>query len=814
VSEFTEGRRVPGWLGRERVSLSRRDAELVHYPRAAMNSILIAFLLPVLSDHGTGAPPGAGPRVTPSSWTSARDAAPSVSIDVDAAGTTWVRGRTYKAAFSAERAEYIPFLGSRAPRNYPVAFDVESVTLAGVELAFDRDVAPVRRGDAIEYERGPFRERWLLTPDSVEQTFEFDELARRGEIVVELAVATDLEVSDHVDGFRFGNELGHVHYGRAFAYHDALARTSIDSRIEGGRITLSAPASLVESAVGRFVIDPVFQTFSLDNSAPDQFSADTAYDAEEAHWFTVYEEVFSDTDHDVVAVRHWTTGGNASSQYIDSSNEDWRSPAIANNNMDDQFLVVAARGAAPNRDVWARPIGATPGMIMLPKFLVSDGGQAGDHHSPDVGGDIALVGNAYYCVVWQNDVNAGDSNILGRMVETDGTVLGGATLAIDTSVGTLDRNPAMSSSNGHPTGYQRWHVVWEHEVAPTNRDIRGRRVDADGVMPEASFSVAASVLDERNPSATSASIAFNGVRPWMVAYQIQTGANGWDVRCRTLDGTSVAATFDLSEQFPSVALDQITPSCDTVQSQFVVAWDERPAGVATTSDIRVATLFSVDGGLALNEGDFSVSPGLHLDARPRIVAMEGSDEYDEHTLVVFDRDAGGPNDVRGARYDAPSGGPVTTFCAGDGTGIACPCGNSGAAGRGCASSVNPLGALLSATGGARIYDEPFQLDVTGLPSSTTVLFFQGTTVSAGGAGTVFGDGKRCASGTVVRLGIKTASGGAASYPGAGDLAVYQQGSVPFSGAVRFYQAWYRNNAAFCTDATFNLSNGLRVQWVP
>ncbi len=738
----------------------------------------------------------------------------AVHFDVDSARTTWARGRTYKASFSADEIEYVPFLGSRAPRNHPVALRVESVRVGGVELAFDREVEPVRRGDAIEYERGAFRERYLLTAESVEQTFEFDVLPNRGEIVVAVSVATDLVASEDAEGFRFANELGHVRYGRAFALHDALAPTPIASRFADGRITISAPASLVESTVGRLVLDPVMSTYTIDTDAPDQFGADTTYDLGDQRWFTVYEEVFSGTDHDVVVRRHWTSGGIDGTQYVDSSSEDWRSPAIANNNYDDQCLVVAARGAAPNRAVWARPFGATPGMVLLPKFLVSDGGQPGDHHSPDVGGDIALVGDPHYCVVWQNDVNAGDSNILGRMVERDGTVFGATTLQLDTSVGTLDRNPAISSSNGHPTGFQRWHVVWEREVAPTNHDIRGRRVAADGTLPEGPFSVAASVLDERNPSTTSASIAFYGVRPWMVAYQIQTGANGWDVRCRTLDGTSVVTTFDLSEQFASVALDQITPSCDTVQSQFVVAWDERPAGAATTSDIRVATLYSVDGDLALNEGDFSVSPGLQLEARPRIVAMEGSDQYDEYTVVVYDRDAGGPNDVRGARYDAPSGGPVTTFCAGDGTGVACPCGNSGAAGRGCASSVNALGALLTATGGARIYDEPFQLDVVGLPSSTTVLFFQGTTAAAAGAGTVFGDGKRCASGTVIRLGTKTASLGAASYPGAGDLPVYQKGSVPLPGAVRFYQAWYRNSAAFCTESTFNLSNGLRVQWIP
>lgn len=41
-----------------------------------------------------------------------------------------------------------------------------------------------------------------------------------------------------------------------------------------------------------------------------------------------------------------------------------------------------------------------------------------------------------------------------------------------------------------------------------------------------------------------------------------------------------------------------------------------------------------------------------------------------------------------------------------------------------------------------------------------------------------------------------------------------RGMVPAAGAVRYYQGWYRNAAAFCTASTFNLTNGLRVQWIP
>jgi len=31
-------------------------------------------------------------------------------------------------------------------------------------------------------------------------------------------------------------------------------------------------------------------------------------------------------------------------------------------------------------------------------------------------------------------------------------------------------------------------------------------------------------------------------------------------------------------------------------------------------------------------------------------------------------------------------------------------------------------------------------------------------------------------------------------------------------AERTYQVWYRNSASFCTSASFNLTNGVRVAW--
>jgi hypothetical protein len=154
--------------------------------------------------------------------------------------------------------------------------------------------------------------------------------------------------------------------------------------------------------------------------------------------------------------------------------------------------------------------------------------------------------------------------------------------------------------------------------------------------------------------------------------------------------------------------------------------------------------------------------------------------------------------------------PGTPYCFGDGAGAACPCGNPGAAGNGCASSVNALGAHLGASGSPSLTADTLLLLGSGMPNSS-VLYFQGTAQLGGGLGVAFGDGLRCVAGTIVRLGTKTNVAGASQYPAAGDLPVSVRGMITAPGT-RNYQMWYRNAAAFCTTSTFNLSNGLQIAW--
>jgi hypothetical protein len=151
------------------------------------------------------------------------------------------------------------------------------------------------------------------------------------------------------------------------------------------------------------------------------------------------------------------------------------------------------------------------------------------------------------------------------------------------------------------------------------------------------------------------------------------------------------------------------------------------------------------------------------------------------------------------------------FCFGDGSGTPCPCANFSTPGadEGCLHSFG-IGGKLVASGVARITADTFVLSGSRMPNSSA-LYFQGTSFPGSGAGTVFGDGLRCATGLVTRLGTKPNTGGASQYPAAGDTRISVAGQIT-APTTRMYQVWYRNSANFCTPSGFNLTNGWRTFW--
>ena len=197
--------------------------------------------------------------------------------------------------------------------------------------------------------------------------------------------------------------------------------------------------------------------------------------------------------------------------------------------------------------------------------------------------------------------------------------------------------------------------------------------------------------------------------------------------------------------------------------------------------------------------------------------------------------SGEPNNAGGSEHylemsavglfnDQPldGGGAVTSFyvefsdvlssdvyCSGDGFGTACPCGNNGFSDEGCANGTG-TGGRLRATGTASVTAADLTLVGSQLIPSQPGLYFQGNNAINGGNGNSFGDGLRCAGGSVVRLQVRFSdiTGGSAT-----SIDIAAAGSAN-SGDIKRYQIWYRDPVGSPCGALFNLSNGLEITFTP
>ncbi len=172
-------------------------------------------------------------------------------------------------------------------------------------------------------------------------------------------------------------------------------------------------------------------------------------------------------------------------------------------------------------------------------------------------------------------------------------------------------------------------------------------------------------------------------------------------------------------------------------------------------------------------------------------------------------------DLSSFAIELPSLG--TPLCFGDGTqSLPCPCVNSGLAGRGCNNSANTGGALLSARGSTSA--DTVVLTSAGELPTVLSIFLQGNALTANPL--PFGDGLRCAGGTLKRLYVKNASNGTVSAPMAGDNSIQVQsallGDTIGAGTSRWYQVYYRDpDLTFCAapaGASFNVSNALQIAY--
>jgi len=149
------------------------------------------------------------------------------------------------------------------------------------------------------------------------------------------------------------------------------------------------------------------------------------------------------------------------------------------------------------------------------------------------------------------------------------------------------------------------------------------------------------------------------------------------------------------------------------------------------------------------------------------------------------------------------------YCFGDGSATFCPCGNLGGGGEGCANSSG-AGATISAEGSSSVGADDLVFQGDGLLPGQPALLFAGLNAVNNGDGVIFGDGLRCAGGSVVRLGVRQpdANGAATWGPGLGAQGGWQPGDT------RRLQIWYRDPNGSPCGTGFNLTNGHELVFLP
>jgi len=581
--------------------------------------------------------------------------------------------------------------------------------------------------------------------------------------------------------------------------------------IDDGALAIDVPADFVADAALPLTVDPILTLISIDTTSADDTQADVAYDAYTDTWRVVYEEQISQTDTDVFSSAFDPTGLGVlgSDIYVDLSSVRWAHPRIADNFVLKNFFIVAEVGAIGSRQIKGLCIDTITHGYGAPIVIADNLG--GEKINPDVGGDAGAGITTNFCVVYERVYSPTDHDIHVRMVGSNGTLNSVYPLMVDNTGGTLDSLPSISKSDGAaPWQLQDWTIVWQRQISAADHDVFGARVHWDGNLSDATFQVASTCFDETNPTVSSPIDVGVGPRPVIVACEIRTSATDRDIKLVEIAGHTFVSADNLSLLEGFSALDQRTPAIACDGNQFALAFAEQWSAGSADYDLYVAHFGIGGGSIAITAPREHVGVSSAVDANPALCPKHSGGPLSSVYCAVWDVDVGGAtgHNVFGALVDGPLGGGIEVYC--DGATVTCPCNVPGATGSGCPNSVNSQGAALDATGVASVSNDSIVFLAGGVPATAACLFFEGS----GAVSVPFGTGVKCVGGGITRLGLKIASAHTATYPAAGDASVAVKGLVPILGGARCYQVWYRDPSNACANSTYNVTNAVKITWLP
>jgi hypothetical protein len=626
-------------------------------PRLVLLTLALASSLPAQAPR-PGLP--ALPVTTTSPVASSAAVDPQLHFDDQAAdGSLWVLGTTYKANFDGRGFDYVPFLGSAAPRNFPLRVELLTATAGGQPLAL-RDGAPSRQRHRVATDRGPLTEVVDLALDQVEQSFVFATLPNRGAVAVEVRLSGEFEPAALTDGLRFANAHGAVDYRKAIAVDAAGNRLDLPIEWLGDRARIEIPASFAANATLPLVLDPLLSTIPLSGGLPAaqaQRNPDVARLGASGLTAVCWTVTFSAGDEDVL-VQFRDAGQNLiGNTYVDFTSENWVTARIASNQNSARFLVVSQVDVVASWFVGSYIAGRLLDPLVLSPKVVIEGanlvGLPGSNFRPDVGGDPSASALAYYTVVFEHETAPGNHDIYYRQLDQNGTLRTTNPLPLDTS-STMQQHPAIGESNG-PIAIGRALVAWQsqQQFPPFDDDVQARWLGWDGALLGSQFQVASSARNESRPAVSSYANVI-GADVAAVAWEDDFGTDrDISVRLFDLNGTPLSTQLDLNALAAASAYllrNQAFPAVETDGNRFAIGYSEF-SGTDYDTYAATAVWLPATGSWRLDDERTPLSAAVGTDDYwTRIVAdwnFTTTNPNSEYTIVSA---AIGSNEIELHRY--------------------------------------------------------------------------------------------------------------------------------------------------------------------
>jgi len=559
-------------------------------------------------------------------------------LNRDTAGVLVGAGSDYAATFHTDHVRFQPSLPGAA-RAEALAFELESVTVGASQLALLRGVEPQANDYQVRYERGGVVERYEVLGSGIEQSFVFDQLPERGELVVRGRLSTQLALTfaDPEHGLRFENEDGGGVVVGGVTGIDAAGQSSAGwIRLDGDRLELGLSADFVRTAQLPLVLDPLIgavvglNTVSTNDREPDvaQYKGRN---------LVTWEFVIGGSATHIRA-REYDLAGNALTGVVTlSSTGNDTQPAVGVLADEKPKFVVA----------WVHEDGIGDTFIRSTFFYhdfsntvgIIEVSATGNDTEPDVGYDVARCP-----VVWA------EKNGI-RMAEVfddgSGNPKGGSVIAVSTNQ--ADQTPAISQS---AAGAEMPIVVWHRNLLPGSMSIHGRRWPRLAPLAQwpAEFSVFTGDLSSSAPDVSSSS-----AEDYFATWELTEGlaSSSRDIKARRIYfpgpdrrlGPIIDIEADLGD-------DESAPAIAYATNQYLIAFLDASGAVNEFLDARA--IDPMTG--AFLEGLMTVAGPSPIASPAVAAASDSSFDGDDDYLIVWDEPSGGgDDDLMGRRAEGIGG---------------------------------------------------------------------------------------------------------------------------------------------------------------